>query len=284
VAPEVSIIVPTRDRLDLLRPCVESVLRSAEAYAGRMELLIVDNGSTEVRTHEYFGSLGADTRVRVMPYPGPFNWSAINNAAAHAARGEVLIFLNNDTVVLAPAWCHELAANALRPDVGTVGGRLLYADGTIQHAGVVLGIEGAAGHECIGETLAAGGYFGRTHLQRSTAAVTGACLATRRGLFEQLGGFDDVELKVAFSDVDYCLKVRRAGYRVVYNPFATLYHFESKSRGHELTDAQQKRHRGESACLQSRWGRELQADPYYNPHFERFGRPWERLRPPPTCD
>jgi GT2 family glycosyltransferase len=168
--------------------------------------------------------------------------------------------------------------------VGVVGARLVYADGTIQHAGVLLGVEGAAGHECVGETLAAGGYFGRTHLQRSCTAVTGACLATRRALFEQLGGFDDIELKVAFNDVDYCLKVRRAGYRVVYNPLATLYHFESKSRGHELTEAQQRRHRGESVCLQSRWGGLLAADPYFNPHFERFGRPWERLRPPPVCD
>jgi len=277
----VSIIIPTRDRVDLLRPCIESILGSAHAYPGRLELLIVDNDSAEASTREYFGSLSADSRVRIIAYTGQFNWSGINNAAAHVTRSEVLIFLNNDTVVLSAKWCLELVANAMRPDVGAVGARLLYGDGTVQHAGVILGVEGAAGHECIGETLASGGYFGRTHLQRSTAAVTGACLATRRELFEKLGGFDDLELKVAFSDIDYCLKVRRAGYRVVYNPLATLYHFESKSRGHELTNAQKKRHRSESDCLQRRWERELRADPYYNAHFERFGRPWERLRPPP---
>jgi GT2 family glycosyltransferase len=221
-------------------------------------------------------------RIRLMRFRGPFNWSAINNTAAREAKGDVLIFLNNDTVVLTQDWCAELAANALREDVGAVGARLLYADGTIQHAGVVLGIEGVAGHESVGETPAGGGYFGRSQLLRSAAAVTGACLATRRTLFEQLdGGFDDLNLKVAFNDVDYCMRARKAGYRVVYNPFAVLYHLESKSRGRELSEVQQTRHRAEAALFRARWGDDEIADPYYNLHFERFARPFERLRPPP---
>lgn len=281
VAPAVSVIIPTRDRIDLLRPCVESVLGSAPRYPGPLEVLIVDNDSAEPASHEYFAHLAETPRVRVTRFRGAFNWSAINNSAAREAHGEVLIFLNNDTVVLTPDWCTELTANALREDVGAVGARLLYADGTLQHAGVVLGVEGVAGHDCVGEAPERGGYFGRTHLQRSTLAVTGACLATRRRLFEQVGGFDEVNLKVAFNDIDYCLRLRSAGYRIVYNPFAVLYHFESKSRGFDLSEAKQARHRTEAATFRRRWSQIVDCDPLYNPHFERFARPFDRLRAPP---
>jgi GT2 family glycosyltransferase len=281
VAPRISIMIATRDRVDLLRPCLTSVLDSLPAYPGECEIILVDNDSVEAETLQYFRSLSEVPNLRLLPVRGAFNWSALNNAAANEAAGEVLIFLNNDTLALAKDWCAELAANAMRADVGAVGARLLYADGTIQHAGVVLGVEGVAGHEAVGEAPGAGGYFGRSHLQRGAAAVTGACLATRRDLFLQMDGFDDLNLKVAFNDVDYCMKVRKAGYRVVYNPFATLYHLESKSRGREESEAQQARHRKEAAFFQSRWrGCE---DPYYNPHFERFARPFERLRPPPSA-
>ena len=281
-APHVSVIIPTRDRLDLLRPCVESILRTAPHYPGQLEILIVDNDSVETASQEYFASLAEVPQARVMRFSGPFNWSAINNAAARESLGEVLIFLNNDTVVLTNDWCAELAANALREDVGAVGARLLYADGTLQHSGVVLGVDGAAGHDSVGETPETGGYFGRTHLQRSAAAVTGACLATRRTLFEQVGGFDEVNLKVAFNDVDYCLRLRSAGYRTVYNPFCVLYHFESKSRGLDLTQAKQARHRAEAATLRARWKLLIDMDPYYNAHFERYARPFERLCAPPA--
>ncbi len=283
VTPKISIVVATRDRLDLLRPCLDSILSSVAAYPGPYEILLVDNDSAEPATLEYFTALSANPQIRIIRFRGPFNWSAINNAGAREAGGEVLIFLNNDTVVLTQDWCTELVANALRDDVGAVGARLLYADGTIQHAGVLLGVEGVAGHESVGDASETGGYFGRNHLLRSAAAVTGACLATRRAIFQELdGGFDELNLKVAFNDVDYCMRVRKAGYRVVYNPFAVLYHFESKSRGRELSEAQQKRHRAEAAWFRSRWTEAEIADPYYNPHFERFARPFERLRPPPA--
>jgi O-antigen biosynthesis protein len=283
VAPKISIVVATRDRLDLLRPCLDSILSSVAGYPGPYEILLVDNDSAEPATQEYFTALSANPQIRIIPFRGPFNWSAINNAGAREAGGEVLIFLNNDTVVLTQDWCTELVANALRDDVGAVGARLLYADGTIQHAGVLLGVEGVAGHESVGDASETGGYFGRNHLLRSAAAVTGACLATRRAIFQELdGGFDELNLKVAFNDVDYCMRVRKAGYRVVYNPFAVLYHFESKSRGRELSEAQQKRHRAEASWFRSRWTEAEIVDPYYNPHFERFARPFERLRPPPA--
>jgi GT2 family glycosyltransferase len=290
-APKVSIIVPTRDRLDLLRPCIDSLLRSAPRYPGPLEIIVVDNDSVDVATHDYLAALGGTSRslggaaqVRVERFAGPFNWSAINNAAARHAQGEVLIFLNNDTVVLTEDWCVELTANALRPGVGAVGARLLYADGTLQHAGVVLGVEGVAGHDSVGEGPEQGGYFGRSHLQRSAAAVTGACLATRRDLFEQVGGFDDIDFKVAFNDVDYCLRLRAAGHAVIYNPFAVLYHFESKSRGHDLSEVKQARYRAEVAIFRARWRHIVDDDPYYNAHFERYGRPFSRLRAPPGGD
>jgi GT2 family glycosyltransferase len=184
--------------------------------------------------------------------------------------------------VLARDWCVELVTNAIREDVGAVGARLLYVDGTIQHSGVVLGVEGVAGHEAVGETPEHGGYFGRSHVLRSAAAVTGACLATRHALFEKLdGGFDEMNLKVAFNDVDYCMRVRKAGYRIVYNPFAVLYHLESKSRGRDWSEVQQARHRQEAAFFRTRWSANEMTDPYYNLHFERFARPFERLKPPP---
>jgi GT2 family glycosyltransferase len=282
VVPKISIIVATRDRVDLLSPCLNSVLGSLAVYPGPSEILLVDNDSVEAATLNYFAGLAAIPQIRLIRFAGPFNWSAINNAAAREAKGDVLIFLNNDTKVLTENWCVELAANALREDVGAVGARLLYPDGTIQHAGVLLGVEGVAGHESVGQAAEAGGYFGRNQLLRSAAAVTGACLATRRTLFEKLdGGFEDLNLKFAFNDVDYCMKVRKAGYRVVYNPFAVLYHLESKSRGRDCSEAQQMRHRAEAAFFRARWGDPEIVDPYYNPHFERFARPFDRLRAPP---
>jgi GT2 family glycosyltransferase len=280
-APPVSIIIPTRDRMDLLRPCIESLQRSASRYPGPVEILIVDNDSVEAVTQSYLDDLSATGVARVLPIPGEFNWSALNNAAVPEARGDVVIFLNNDTVALSEDWCAELIANALRPEVGAVGARLLYDDGTLQHAGVVLGVEGVAGHESVGEAPERGGYFGRSHLQRSAAAVTGACLATRRALFLEIGGFDAMHLKVAFNDVDYCLRLRNAGYRVVINPFAVLYHFESKSRGLDLSESKVERQREEAAVFRARWADIVDRDPYYNAHFERYARPFARLRPPP---
>ena len=280
-APSVSIIIPTRDRLDLLRPCIDSIIRSAAHYPGILDIVIADNDSTEPATHAYLRHLVDTSAARVVNFPGEFNWSAINNAAAASARGEVLIFLNNDTVALSEDWCAELVANALRPEVGAVGARLLYEDGTLQHAGVVLGVEGVAGHDSVGEVPGQGGYFGRSHLQRSAAAVTGACLATRKSVFDEVGGFDEQSLKVAFNDIDYCLRLRNAGYRVVYNPFAVLYHFESKSRGLDISEDKAARHRVEAATFRARWASIVDHDPYYNAHFERYARPFDRLRPPP---
>jgi len=276
--PKVSIIIPTRDRADLMGPCLESVFESQRQYPEPYEIIVMDNDSTEPETLELFERVAKEHAVVVIPFRREFNWSAINNLAARRAHGDVLVFLNNDTRVLSPNWVRELASHAMRPEVGAVGARLLYEDGTIQHAGVVLG--GRAVHEAVGERPGEGGYLGRTALQRNASAVTGACLATRKDLFLELGGFEETSLKVAFNDVDYCLKVRDAGLSVIYTPFATLYHFESKSRG--LDDAFDKRLRSRSELdfMRTRWPHALEHDPFYNARFTRLGRPFSRLRPP----
>jgi O-antigen biosynthesis protein len=280
-APSVSIIIPTRDRLDLLRPCIDSLRESEASYPGKIELLIVDNDSQEDKTLAYLAQVGSEPGIRVISFRGAFNWSAINNFAASEGSGEVLIFLNNDTVVLTQDWCAELVGHAIRPEVGAVGPRLLYEDGTIQHGGVVLGVMGVAGHDAVGDTPVDGGYFGRTHVLRGAAAVTGACLATRRSLFLELGGFDELSLKIAFNDTDYCLKLAQSGYRIIYDPFAVLFHYESKSRGRDITDAQLARHQVEVGIMRERWADAIDRDPLYNADFERYARPFTRLRPPP---
>lgn len=276
-APKVSIVIPTRDRADLLKPCVESIFRSQESYPLPFEIVVMDNDSCEPETTAVFEQVIRNSG-RVIASPGPFNWSAINNRAAAEATGDILLFLNNDTRVLSSDWVRELASIASRPEVGAVGARLLYEDGTIQHAGVVLG--GRAVHEATGQRPADGGYLGRTALQRNVSAVTGACLATRRQLFLDLGGFDELNLKVAFNDVDYCLKVRAAGLSVIYTPFATLYHLESKSRGLDDDFSKRLRTQNEVRVMRSRWGAAMEHDPFYNTRFNRTGLPFTRLRPP----
>lgn len=281
-APRVSIIIPTRDRADLMEPCLQSVFESQDHYPQPYDIIVMDNESREPETHALFERVIRDHGVRVIPYESAFNWSAINNLAARHAEGEILVFLNNDTRVLSPNWIRELASNAVRPEVGAVGIRLLYEDGTVQHAGVVLG--GRAVHEGLGERPAEGGYLGRTALQRNVSAVTAACMATRKDLFMQLGGFDEISLKVAFNDVDYCLKVRDAGLGVIYTPFTTLYHYESKSRGLDDNFAKRLRADKEIRIMRARWRDAIESDPFYNARFNRTGRPFSRLRPQQMLD
>ena len=272
--PTVSVIVPTRDKADLLRDCLQSVLQARTEYKGDVEVVVVDNDSAEPGALDLLAELAAKDLVRVMPYRGRFNWSAINNCAAKSARGEALIFLNNDTRVLSPGWFAELATQAMRPDVGAVGAMLLYADGTIQHGGTIVGCHGVAAHDGVGAYPGGGGYMGRLTTQRSVGAVTGACLATRKALWESIGGFDEIYLQVAFNDTDYCMRVRERGLRVIYTPYASAYHFESKSRG--LT-GESPRERAEARAFRERWGERL-LDPYYNAHFERYSKPFTLLR------
>ena len=263
--PRVSVVIPTRDRAELLRVALEGLFRATD-YPD-LEVVIVDNDSREPETAALFAAHRGEARCRVVAAPGPFNFSDLCNRGAGAASGSVLVFLNNDVEVTHPDWLRELVSLAVRPDIGAVGAKLLYPDGTLQHGGVVLRIGSVAGHAELGLEADAPGYFGRMQQTREVSAVTAACLAIRRNVFAEVGGFDAQALKIAYNDVDLCLKLRRAGYRNLWTPFARLIHHESKSRGAEDTPEKLARLREEARVMQSRWGEALKADPYYSPNF-----------------
>jgi len=264
--PEVDIVVPTRDRVDVLAPCVHSLLEKT-SYSN-FGLVIVDNGSEDPATLQFFETLRTDNRVRLLRDDGEFNFSRLNNRAAEESTADILVLLNNDTEVIHDDWLDEMVSQALRPDTGAVGAKLLYGDGTVQHAGVFLGYRGAAGHLFKG---ASGGYTGHgqwVNLIRGVSAVTAACLAVGRKKYLEVGGMDEEAFAVAYNDVDFCLKLAASGYRNLYTPFARLYHYESKSRGKaEQTAGRKARANREIAELQKRWGGRLRRDPFYNPNL-----------------
>jgi GT2 family glycosyltransferase len=265
--PLVSIIIPIRDKPDLLRACVEGVLQRTDYR--NFEILIVDNQSVEERTLSYLDELDSRPDVRVIPFPKPFNFSAITNLAAREAKGSFLCLLNNDTEVIEPKWLTELMRYAVKPEIGAAGAKLLYEDGSIQHAGIVIGIGEAAGHAH--RFLPAGkmGYFRMPHVPHFISAVTAACLVIEKSKFDAVEGFDE-ELAVAFNDVDFCLKVQAAGWRNVYVPHAVLLHHESKSRGKDVAPENAARFQRELETLQHRWGTVTYVDPVQNPNLDRY--------------
>ena len=265
--PLVSIIVPFRDEPEMTASCYRSLV-SSPGY-DRFELLLVDNASELPETEVLLAELSQDPRVRVLHDPQPFNWVAINNAAAAKARGDVLLFMNNDIEARSEGWLEAMLAHALRDEVGAVGALLRYPDLTVQHAGIVVGLSWGAAHVLQGLPFGQPGYMLMAELARNCSAVTGACMMTRRACFEEHGGFD-AALPVAFNDVDYCLRLREEGLLIVYTPLAELIHFESKSRGHADDVA-------ETPVFRERW-REimLSGDPYYNRNLTHFD-PYCRL-------
>ncbi len=263
--PFITIIIPTRDKHDILKQCIDSIL-SLSTYQN-YEILIVDNSSCQQKTLDYFESVEDHHKIRIIEYAGIFNYSAINNYAATQARGEILLFLNNDTKVISTDWLEEMLQYAVRKDVGAVGARLLYPNETVQHAGVIVGIGGVAGHAHLGIPRNDYGYFGRAVLVQNLSAVTGACLMTKAEHFKKVGGFNDLDLTVAFNDIDYCLKLREAGLLILYTPFAELYHYESLSRGSDLTTEKIERFMSESHYMIKRWHHLIESDPYYNPNL-----------------
>jgi O-antigen biosynthesis protein len=281
--PLVTLVVPTRDQCALLRQCVESIRRKT-TYPS-YELLVVDNQSRAPETLAYFEELRASGQARVLSYDRAFNYSAINNFAVAQARGELIGLLNNDVEVISPDWLSEMVAHALRPQVGAVGAKLYYPDGSIQHAGVIVGLGGVAdhGHRYLPGT--APGYFSRVQLVHDLSAVTGACLVIRRELYLRLGGLDAENLPVAFNDVDFCLRLRQAGYLNVWTPYAELLHHESVSRGTENTPEKRARAAREIEFMKSRWGARLLRDPYYSPNLtlnsENFALAWPPRVPKP---
>jgi GT2 family glycosyltransferase len=266
-APQVSIIIPTRNGLELLRQCIESI-REKTDYNG-YEILIVDNKSDQDETLRYLEALNKETDVRVLPYPHEFNFSAINNFAAKEAAGEVVVFLNNDMEVIAPSWLQEMVSLAMRKHTGAVGARLWYPDDRLQHAGVVIGIRKLAGHVMKFLPKGMPGYRGRALLVQNYSALTAACLAVRKEVFESIGGFDEVSLAVAFNDIDLCLRLFEAGYWNVWTPYAEFYHHESATRGSEDTQEKQIRFQTEVHYMLYRWERILRHDPAYNRNLTR---------------
>ena len=271
----VTVIIPTKDEVDLLRECIVSLRRAREGYAGEVEILIVDNMSAESETQQFLDALELEGVARTLRYHGAFNWAAANNLAAELSRGDVLICLNNDTKILSEGWLEELVSQALRPDVGAVGAKLVYADGTVQHGGVIVGFHGAAGHDGVGLHSTAPGYLNHLAVQRNVSAVTGACLATRKEVWRAIGGFDEINFPIAFNDTDYCMRVRDSGLKVIYTPFALAFHYESKSRGLDLDGR-----KDEEAVrrFKEKWRGRLD-DPFYNKHFDRFAEPYALLTP-----
>ena len=263
-APRVSLIIPTRDNAALLEACVRSI-RAHTRYPD-YEILIIDNGSVEEATKRLFADLTQDAAVRVLPRPGPFNFSGLNNSAAREATGSILGLVNNDIEAIDEGWLDEMVALAARPDIGCVGARLIYPDGRLQHGGIILGLGGVAGHAHRFATGSEPGYLERLRAVQNVSAVTAACLLIRKEVFDQVGGLDE-SLTVAFNDVDFCIRVRAAGYLNLWTPFATLVHHESVSRGHDVTPAKARRFADEYAAMQRRWGAELLNDPYYSPHL-----------------
>ena len=263
--PTVSVIIPTRNGLALLQPCIESLVTRTD-YP-QFEVIVVDNQSDDPATLAYLTEITRSYGVKVLRYDHPFNYSAINNLAVSKASGELMCLLNNDTEVISCDWLSEMVSHVLRSGVGVVGAKLYYSDGTIQHGGDAVGPGGCADHFHSGLAADAPGYQRRAVCAQELSAVTAACLLTHRSLFLTLGGLDEINLPIAFNDVDYCLRVGEAGLRVVWTPFAELYHHESVSRGKDVTPQQLARAQGELRYMKKRWARRLKHDPAYNPNL-----------------
>ncbi|MDP4004272.1 glycosyltransferase family 2 protein [Methylobacterium sp. NEAU K] len=261
-APKVSIVIPSRDRLDLIARVCRGVLHET-AYAA-IELIIVDNGSTDPAVLAHYEGLRRDPRVRILVDPQPFNFAAMVNAGVAEASGAIVVLLNNDVAVLEPGWLEAMVRQACRPEVGAVGAKLLYGDGTLQHAGVVVGLGGRAGHILRRRPGDTPGHLGRLRVAHEVSAVTAACLAVAREKYLAVGGFDADVFPVDFNDVDFCLRLGAAGWKTVWTPAATLAHLESVSRGPSV-GAKRARFEQEAARFSERWREAIRHDPFYHP-------------------
>ena len=263
--PLVSIVIPNMDHVDDLKKCIDSI--TAKSTWKRYEIVVVENNSKEPGTFEYYRSIENRPEIRIVKWEGGFNFSAICNYGARAAKGDYILLLNNDIQVITPDWLEQMLMFAQRDDVGAVGAMLYYPDDTIQHAGVILGIGGVAGHSHKYFERGKYGYASRLTIAQNLSAVTAACCMISRDAWERVGGLDEA-FTVAFNDVDLCMRIRKAGYLIVWTPYAELYHFESKSRGAEDTPEKQMRFKSEIDRFYDKWGDALAAgDPYYNPNL-----------------
>ena len=279
--PLVSVIIPNKDEKESLKKCLDSVMELT-SYSN-YEILIIENNSTSPEIFQYYEELKTNGKIRVIVWEGEFNYSAINNYAVSYANGEYLLFLNNDITVINPRWMEELLGHCQRKEVGAVGAKLYYPDDTIQHAGCVIGMGGIAGHMFVNMPRSRTGYLHKASVQQDMSAVTAACMMMKKHVFAQVGGFSE-ELKVAFNDIDLCLKVRQAEYLIVYNPYAELYHYESKSRGIEDNKEKVRRFQREIEYIRCHWEEILkEGDPCYNKNLSLTKwnyslKPIERLK------
>lgn len=279
----VAIIIPFRDKVNLLKKCLNSVLY--KTYYRNFRIVLVDNQSVEKSTLNYLRELGKNSKIKILNYPHPFNFAAINNWAVKQIGEPLILFLNNDTEVINSDWLSAMVEHIQRPEVGAVGAKLLYPNGRIQHAGVVLGVGkfkdkpfGVAGHSHKYFPQRSNGYFEQINVIRDYSAVTGACMLTKRDLFIKLGGFDEKKYTVAWNDVDYCLRLRAKKYLIVYTPYAQLYHYESVSRGLDENGEKMKRFHQECELMYKKWSDVLGNDPYYNPNLSLEDESW-RIKP-----
>lgn len=274
---KISVIIPTRDGIELLAPCVQSLFETAH-QPDRLDLIILDNQSSSQSTRTGLERLQDQYGVRVLDYNAPFNWSAINMFGAHQAAGEHLLFLNDDTLSLTKGWDDILSGLLNRPDMGVVGARLLYGDGRIQHGGITIMSGARVHHDGAGDSPGDGGYLGRTRLPHAASAVTGAFLATKRSVFETIGGFDVQRFAITYNDIDYCFAARAAGHTVLYTPDITFAHHEGKSRGFDKAHADKARRAdAERMTFLEKWPDASAGDPYYPSAFVAHGHPWRRI-------
>jgi len=284
--PLVSIIIPTRDQVSPLKKCLHSVFHKTDYRT--YEVIVLDNETYDSETLEFLAELTKYDRVRVERIEGKFNYSRLNNRGVELSRGSFIALLNNDVEVINDGWLSEMVSRAMQPEIAMVGARLWYPNGTIQHGGVILGAGGIAGHAHVGLRRGEPGYFARANLAQNVCAVTAACALVRREVYLKLGGFDE-NLAVTFNDIDFCLRLREAGYRIVWTPHAELIHHESASRGFDDSTPKQLRFLAEVDYMNSKWGDMLQRDPFYNPNLSlgedlftlafppRTTRPWQSV-------
>jgi GT2 family glycosyltransferase len=263
--PSVDLIIPTRDGLAVLKPCIDSILR--QTTQADFHIYLVDNGSELEETRLYFEQITHDPRITVLEFPGEFNYSAINNFGVRAGHGQFIALVNNDIEVIDPDWLTQMLVWAKQPQVGVVGAKLLFGNGLVQHAGVTIGMGNAAGHIHRLEDGDAPGYQNRCIATQNMMAVTAACLITPRALFEELGGLNEELFKVAYNDIDYCLRVESRGLDIIWTPEARLYHHESVSRGDDMSNEHIERYFRELGHLQKRWKTKGFVDKYYNKHL-----------------
>ena len=263
--PLVSLIIPTKNQKTLLAACIDSILRKT-SYPN-YEILVVDNGSSEQDALDYLKEISSHKRIRVLEDPRPYNFSALNNRAVTQASGQIIALVNNDVEVISFDWLSLMVGHAMRPEIGCVGAKLYFSNDLVQHAGVILGLGGVAGHGHKYFRRSHHGYFSRLILTQNLSAITGACLVVRKEIYQDVGGLNEKYLAIAFNDIDFCLKVREKGYRNIFEPNSELYHHESISRGPEDTPEKRRRFRSEVEYMKRRWGDILYSDPYYSPNL-----------------